>query len=55
MSICEHELAEHLKEIRQIAKRPTANYVTVAGVDWLIEIPVAYAKTMPAKWVKVQA
>jgi DNA mismatch repair protein MSH3 len=48
-------LAEHLKEIRQTVKRPTLQYVSVAGVDNLVEIPVAQAKTVPAKWVKVQA
>ncbi|WWD05762.1 hypothetical protein V865_003845 [Kwoniella europaea PYCC6329] len=55
ISICESELDQHLKEIRKLVKRPTMNYVTVAGIEYLVEVPVRDAKSVPAKWVKISA
>ena len=33
ISICDSELDQHLKEVRKIVKRPTLNYITVAGIE----------------------
>ncbi|WWC68667.1 uncharacterized protein I206_102599 [Kwoniella pini CBS 10737] len=55
ISICESELDQHLKEIRKLVKRPTMNYVTVAGIEYLVEVPVRDAKSVPPKWVKISA
>ncbi|WVQ64881.1 uncharacterized protein L199_003050 [Kwoniella botswanensis] len=55
ISSCESELDQHLKEIRKLVKRPTMNYVTVAGIEYLVEVPVRDAKSVPAKWVKISA
>ncbi|GFZ42602.1 MutS protein homolog 3 [Saitozyma sp. JCM 24511] len=55
ISICESELDQHLKEIRKTVKRPSMNYVAVAGIEYLVEIPVRDAKAVPPRWVKVQS
>ncbi|WWC60269.1 uncharacterized protein I303_102837 [Kwoniella dejecticola CBS 10117] len=55
ISICESELDQHLKEIRKLVKRPTMSFVTVAGIEYLVEVPVRDAKSVPAKWVKISA
>jgi DNA mismatch repair protein MSH3 len=55
ISICEAELNEHLKQVRAAVKRPTLAYVTVSGIEYLLEIPVRDAKTVPPKWVKISA
>jgi hypothetical protein len=33
IAVCTHELEEHLSEIRKRLKKPTLQYITVAGVD----------------------
>lgn len=67
ISICDSELDQHLKEVRKIVKRPTLNYITVAGIEvcdglaallgadtqFLVEVPTRDAKTVPPKWVKI--
>lgn len=55
MAICEAELDKELKEMRKITRRPALPYVTVAGIEYLVEIPVKEAKSTPPKWVKVQS
>ncbi|WVQ94763.1 hypothetical protein IAU59_001844 [Kwoniella sp. CBS 9459] len=55
ISICESELDHHLKDIRKTLKRPSLNYVTVAGIEFLVEVPVRDVKSVPPKWVKVSA
>ncbi|WVF67166.1 hypothetical protein IAT40_001912 [Kwoniella sp. CBS 6097] len=55
ISICESELDQHLKDIRKTLKRPSLNYVTVAGIEFLVEVPVRDSKSVPPKWVKVSA
>ncbi|KAK8861547.1 hypothetical protein IAR55_002369 [Kwoniella newhampshirensis] len=55
ISICDSELEQHLKEIRRTVKRPAMNYITVAGIEFLVEVPVRDAKLVPAKWVKISA
>ncbi|ORX33699.1 muts domain V-domain-containing protein [Kockovaella imperatae] len=55
ISICEAELKEHLHQVRKVLHRPSLNYVTVAGIEYLVEVPTRDAKTVPAKWVKISA
>ncbi|SPO28986.1 related to DNA mismatch repair protein [Ustilago trichophora] len=55
IAIVESELRGHLKEIRQVLKRPSAEYVSVAGVDYLVEVRVADAKKVPVEWLRVSA
>ncbi|WWC87833.1 uncharacterized protein L201_002726 [Kwoniella dendrophila CBS 6074] len=55
INICESELDQHLKDIRKTLKRPTLNFVTVAGIEFLVEVPVRDAKSVPAKWIKISA
>ncbi|WVR03855.1 hypothetical protein IAU60_000852 [Kwoniella sp. DSM 27419] len=55
ISICESELEQHLKEIRRAVKRPALQYVTVAGIEYLVEIPVRDSKLVPPKWVKISS
>ena len=55
IAIIETELREHLREVRKILHRPSADFVSVAGVDYLIEVRVADAKKVPADWLRVSA
>lgn len=53
--MCESELDFHLKEVRKAVRRPALNYVTVSGIEYLVEVPVRDAKTVPPKWVKISS
>jgi DNA mismatch repair protein MSH3 len=55
MAICEAELDAQLREMRKITRRPALPFVTVAGIEYLVEIPVKEAKSTPPKWIKVQS
>ncbi|XP_058430338.1 DNA mismatch repair protein Msh3 isoform X2 [Marmota monax] len=43
----------HLQEIRKILKNPSAQYVTVSGQEFMIEIKNSAISCIPADWVKV--
>ncbi|KAF4335149.1 DNA mismatch repair MSH3 [Fusarium beomiforme] len=49
----EHELNEHRAVAAEKIKRKTVEYVTVAGIEYLIEVPNADIKHVPASWVKI--
>lgn len=55
MAIIDGELREHLREIRKLLHRPSLDYVSVAGVDYLVEVRVADAKKVPVEWLRVSA
>ncbi|KAM9254156.1 LOW QUALITY PROTEIN: DNA mismatch repair protein Msh3 [Dugong dugon] len=43
----------HLQEIRRILKNPSAQYVTVSGQEYMIEIKNSALSCIPTDWVKV--
>ncbi|XP_042711816.2 DNA mismatch repair protein Msh3 isoform X8 [Chrysemys picta bellii] len=43
----------HLQEIRQMIKNPHAEYVTVSGQEFLIEVKNSLLSSVPSDWVKV--
>ncbi|XP_039401053.1 DNA mismatch repair protein Msh3 isoform X3 [Mauremys reevesii] len=43
----------HLQEIRQMIKNPSAEYVTVSGQEFLIEVKNSLSSSVPSDWVKV--
>ncbi|XP_047411471.1 DNA mismatch repair protein Msh3 isoform X1 [Sciurus carolinensis] len=43
----------HLQEIRKILKNPSAQYVTVSGQEFMIEIKNSAISCIPTDWVKV--
>ncbi|XP_055968438.1 DNA mismatch repair protein Msh3 [Sorex fumeus] len=43
----------HLQEIRKILKNPCAQYVTVSGQEFMIEIKNSALSCIPSDWVKV--
>ncbi|EPS42260.1 hypothetical protein H072_3804 [Dactylellina haptotyla CBS 200.50] len=49
----EYDLEEHLPEAAALAKKKKLDYVTVSGIDYLIEIDNASIKNVPASWVKI--
>ncbi|KKK15074.1 hypothetical protein AOCH_007639, partial [Aspergillus ochraceoroseus] len=51
----EHELEEHRSEAGDALTKKTVNYVSVAGIDYLIEVEnnSPSIKRVPASWVKV--
>ncbi|KIR32664.1 DNA mismatch repair protein MSH3 [Cryptococcus deuterogattii MMRL2647] len=55
ISVCEMELNEHLIEVRKMLKKPTLKYITVSGIEYLVEVPIRETKIVPAQWVKISA
>ncbi|TKY89492.1 hypothetical protein EX895_002023 [Sporisorium graminicola] len=55
IAIVDTELREHLSEIRKLLHRPSLDYVSVAGIDFLVEVRVADAKKVPVDWLRVSA
>lgn len=55
ISVCEMELNEHLMELRKILKKPTLRYITVSGIEYLVEVPIRDTKIVPAQWMKISA
>ncbi|XP_038621490.1 DNA mismatch repair protein Msh3 [Tachyglossus aculeatus] len=44
---------DHLQEIRRILKNPSAQYVTVSGQEFMIEVKNSLASSIPSDWAKV--
>ena len=55
IAIVESELREHLGEVRKLLRRPTLEFTTVAGIEYLIEVRTNEAKRVPADWLRVSA
>ncbi|EPQ29014.1 uncharacterized protein PFL1_03304 [Pseudozyma flocculosa PF-1] len=55
IAIVEHDLREHLKELRKYLKRPSLEYATVAGIEYLVEVRTNDAKKVPADWLRISA
>ena len=53
IDVCTMELDQHLAQVKKTLGRPHLKYVTVAGIEFLIEIPHRDARIVPPKWVKV--
>ncbi|CEL52191.1 DNA mismatch repair protein MSH3 OS=Cryptococcus neoformans var, neoformans serotype D (strain B-3501A) GN=MSH3 PE=3 SV=1 [Rhizoctonia solani AG-1 IB] len=51
----ESELEDHLKEIRQILKKPNAQYISVSGIDFLIEVRNGDTKKVPVSWQRISS
>ncbi|QPH01062.1 Mismatch repair protein msh3 [Epichloe festucae Fl1] len=49
----EHDLNEHLGDAAQKIKKQKVEYVTVAGIEFLIEVPNNEIKNVPASWSKI--
>ncbi|XP_045427627.1 DNA mismatch repair protein Msh3 isoform X2 [Pipistrellus kuhlii] len=43
----------HLQEIRKILKNPSAQYVTVSGQEFMIEVKNSAVACIPTDWIKV--
>ncbi|KAG5971541.1 Mismatch repair protein msh3 [Claviceps cyperi] len=49
----EHDLNEHLLSAAQTIRKKRVEYVTVAGIEFLIEVPNSDVKNVPASWSKI--
>ncbi|KAH6898309.1 muts domain V-domain-containing protein [Thelonectria olida] len=49
----EHELDAHRAAAAEKIKKKTVDYVTVAGIEYLIEVPNTDVKHVPASWSKI--
>lgn len=49
----EHELDTHRAVAAEKLKVKTVEYVTVAGIEYLIEVPNTNIKSVPASWAKI--
>ncbi|XP_017905551.1 PREDICTED: DNA mismatch repair protein Msh3 isoform X1 [Capra hircus] len=48
-----NKIQTHLQEIRKILKNPSAQYVTVSGQEFMIEVKNSAVSCIPTDWVKV--
>ncbi|KAJ9120824.1 hypothetical protein QFC22_002758 [Naganishia vaughanmartiniae] len=53
MVATQHELNEHLKTVRKQVKQSSLDYITVAGVEHLIELRLR--QTVPDDWIKISS
>ncbi|KAG8691841.1 Mismatch repair protein msh3 [Ceratobasidium sp. 423] len=51
----ESELEDHLKEIRETLKKPNAKYISVSGIDYLIEVRNGDTKKVPVSWQRINS
>ncbi|CAE6452008.1 unnamed protein product [Rhizoctonia solani] len=51
----ESELEDHLKEIRNTLKKPSAKYISVSGIDYLIEVRNGDTKKVPVSWQRINS
>ncbi|KAF3315478.1 Mismatch repair protein msh3 [Orbilia oligospora] len=49
----EFDLQEHLPDAAKAVKKKNLDYVTVSGIDYLVEIENSGIKNVPASWVKI--
>ncbi|KAL8751247.1 MAG: hypothetical protein Q9184_006130, partial [Pyrenodesmia sp. 2 TL-2023] len=49
----EHDLGEHRSVIAEKIKKKKVDYVTVAGIEYLIEVDNSMLKNVPASWAKI--
>lgn len=49
----EADLHEHLMEIRKILKHSKLQYITVAGIEYLVEVKNADVAKVPKNWIKI--
>ncbi|KZS90218.1 hypothetical protein SISNIDRAFT_457723 [Sistotremastrum niveocremeum HHB9708] len=49
----ESDLQDHLKEVRKTLHRPSLQYKTIAGEEFLIEVPNEDSASVPASWTRV--
>ena len=56
ISAVESDLEEHKKEIAKVLKVKSVKYVTVSGIEYMVEVPTdkASQRNVPATWAKVQ-
>ncbi|XP_078718377.1 DNA mismatch repair protein Msh3 [Lampetra fluviatilis] len=47
------ELREHRTEVRRTLRSPAADYATVSGQEFLIEVRNSMLHTVPSNWVKI--
>lgn len=52
--IIESDLRDHLKDIGKTLKRKVVEYVTVAGIEFLIELKNDATKLVPKEWVSCE-
>ena len=55
IAVVEAELQEHLVDLKKTLKRPSLQYATVSGIDYLVEVRTADAKKVPADWLRMSA
>lgn len=49
----EAEFQQHLLECRKILRKPSAEYVSVALDEYLLEVRISESKSVPADWIRI--
>lgn len=53
IAVVEHELNDHLLELRGLLKRPNLKYLEKSGIGFLVEVRVADSKKVPSDWLRI--
>ncbi|KDN51533.1 hypothetical protein RSAG8_00078, partial [Rhizoctonia solani AG-8 WAC10335] len=51
----ESELEDHLNEIRKTLNKPNVKYISVSGIDYLIEVRNGDTKKVPVSWQRINS
>ncbi|KAG8715116.1 Mismatch repair protein msh3 [Ceratobasidium sp. 394] len=51
----ESELEDHLKEIRKTLGKPNIKYISVSGIEFLVEVRNGDTKKVPASWLRINS
>ncbi|XP_038077644.1 DNA mismatch repair protein Msh3-like [Patiria miniata] len=49
------KIQDHRREVRKVLRKPTLEYVTVSGMEFLIEVRNILIKEVPSNWVKISS
>ncbi|XP_061117730.1 DNA mismatch repair protein Msh3 isoform X1 [Conger conger] len=49
------DILEHRREVRVVLRNPSLDYITVSGLEFLIEVKNSLSSTVPSDWVKVSS
>ncbi|XP_061172820.1 DNA mismatch repair protein Msh3-like [Saccostrea echinata] len=49
------EILDHRREIRLLLRQPSLDYVTVMGIEYLIEVKNAHINLVPNDWVRISS
>ncbi|XP_022110672.1 DNA mismatch repair protein Msh3-like [Acanthaster planci] len=49
------QIQEHRREVRKVLRKPTLDYITVSGIEFLIEVKNSVIDDVPDNWLKISS